>query len=810
MSIPAKLLGDVRETLLAGRYSLFLGAGVNFGGKLRTGEDIPLGDQLRQQLVALKGLKANSSLARASSQLTQSEKDRYLTDAFSSCIPSPALLKLPQFFWRRVYTLNIDDALEAAYKASASLQAAEPRSHAAPYVEANDITVLQIAHIHGWSQRPDDGYVFSLAEYAGSMGPGNPWVNVLAHTLATEPFIVAGTSLEEPDLEYFLAGRSVHSVRTDRGPSFLIEPFPDAATERECARHGLTLYEGTFDAFLSDLLANFPDRPLPISAPSGLSKEHFTVTPKTKDLALFSRDFSFVVAHQVEENADLGFLVGREPTLDDIALGRDIPRQSTLALKSELRKRMTSKNWDVNFLVIDENAGAGKSTVLRRALYDLSAEGFVVFDYRSISTPDIDLCAKIFNSLKGPFIISCDDFADHVPAIVELYKNINRNDFLIIGCERSYRTNYVLQSLAGNASTRFTLSPFNVDEAKVLAQKLDDVGLASIPPRHIEVHAQDVSRDPIALAVCRILNNFRSANDIIGSLLRDADQARIQRYVASALAGYCYRVGLRYEILSSAFDAVDLQRQFNPRDILPLAYSNEGARDYVAPLNPILGEQVLRKVQELDGALVFDVYCAVGSYLASYVNREALRKRTPEARIASRMFDYDDVVSEFIPSRSEEFYLRMKRFWDWNSRYWEQLALLKLDRFLTYSKVADLSQAVSHAKHAIQIERHPLGLTTLGRILIEQMKHEVNFEPPFAEAFDHLDEAIRSEGNRNRITIHPYTTMFNGVAAYTQRGGIATGRQIERLKGHVEFAERQFYYDSGFLILVNATRKLIP
>nr|WP_246583705.1 SIR2 family protein [Bradyrhizobium iriomotense] len=619
VAIPANLLGDLRETLLAGRYSLFLGAGVNVGGKLSSGKDLPLGDQLRQQLVALKGLKSNSSLARAYGQLTQPEKDQYLTDAFSNCTPSPALLKLPHFFWHRVYTLNIDDALEASYKVKSSLQTADPRGRLAPYVEASDITCLQIAHIHGWSQRPEDGYIFSLAEYAGSMGPGNPWVNVLAHTLATEPFVIAGTSLEEPDLEYFLSGRSVHSVRTDRGPSFLIEPFPDAATEKECARHGLVLYSGTFDEFLSELLTNFPDRPLPISAPSGLSKDHFATNPKTKDLALFSRDFSFVVAHQVQENADLGFLVGRAPSLEDIALGRDIPRKSTLALKSEIRRRMSGKSWDVNFLLIDENAGTGKSTVLRRALFDLAAEGFSIFDYRSISTPDIDLCAKIFNLLKGPFIISCDDFADHVPAIVELYKNINRNDFLILGCERAYRMNYVLQTLAGNARATFTLSAFNVEEAKLLAQKLDDVGLASIPAKYIDMHAQDVSHDPIALAVCRILNNFRSAEDIIRSLLKDADSARIQRYLASAVASYCYRAGLRYDILSSAFDPVDLQRQFSSRDMLPLAYSNEGQRDYVVPLNPILGEQVLRRVQELDPSLVFDVYCAVGSYLSSYV-----------------------------------------------------------------------------------------------------------------------------------------------------------------------------------------------
>jgi len=809
MPLAANLLNNLRETLIAGRYSLFLGAGVNVGGKLRSGESLPLGDDLRQQLVRLKGIKPSSSLARAYAQLSQSEKDTYLTDPFSNCSPAPALLKLPHFFWRRIYTLNIDDALEAAYRTPQPLQVADPKTHAAPYVEASDINLAQIIHVHGWSQQPNDGYIFSLAEYAGSMGPGNPWVNVLAHTIATEPFIIAGTSLEEPDLEYFLGGRSLNSVRTDRGPSFLVEPYPDSATEKECERHGLVLYKGTFDEFLSELLSNFPDRPLPISAPSGLSDDHFIVAPRKKDLALFSRDFTFVVASQVKENADLGFLVGREPSLDDIALGRDIPRRSTLNLKSDIRKRMSGKGWDVNFLLIDENAGSGKTTILLRALYDLAAEGFAIFNYRSISTPDIDQSAKIFNALKGPFIISCDDFADHAPAMIELYKKINRNDFLVIGCERSYRLNYALQILAGSPFARFTLSEFNAQEAKLLAQKLDNVGLTSIPSKQFDQKSQEISRDPIALAVCRILNNFRSADQIVESLLKDADSGRIERYLASALASYCYRAGLRYGILSSAFTSDDLKRQFNARDMLPLAYSNESDREYVIPLNPILGERVLRTMAERDESLVFDVYCAVGSQLSSYVNREAMRKRTPEARIAGRMFDYDDVVNEFIPNRSEEFYLRMKKFWDWNSRYWEQLALLKLDRFLTHSKVADLNQAISHTKHAVQVEKHPLGLTTLGRVLLEQMKQDdQKFGQSFGEAFAHLEEAIKLEGNRNRIAIHPYTTMFNGVNAYVQRGGALTGKQAERLKVHTEFAEKLFAHDSNLMILANEIRRL--
>ena len=84
----------------------------------------------------------------------------------------------------------------------------------------------------------------------------------------------------------------------------------------------------------------------------------------------------------------------------------------------------------------------------------------------------------------------------------------------------------------------------------------------------------------------------------------------------------------------------------------------------------------------------------------------------------------------------------MKRHWDWNSRYWEQFALLKLDRSVR-SKGADriglLSQSISHARHAIRIEKHPFTLTTLGRILLEHVKQvPEGSERSFGEAFECL------------------------------------------------------------------------
>lgn len=343
-----------------------IGAGVSHDSEDRKGKPLPVGDELRSKLVELKKLKPNSSLARVYGALTQGEVDTYVTDPFSSCKAGPTLIKVRNFYWRRVYSLNIDDAMEESYLSPDAKQKSDPLTHKSSFANFTDVDSLQIVHIHGWSGRPEDGYVFSLAEYASSMGPGSAWMHVLSQTVATEPFIIAGTNLEEPDLEYFLAGRQSEGVRRDRGPSFLIEPNPDAATLRECERHGLILYEGTFLKFLEELENAFPSRPLPLAASFDFVKALFVVPPQQRDLATFLRDFVYAVPRQGQEDVDLSFFMGRKPTQNDIALGRDISRSSTLPLKVKIKTILDGPFVSPNFLIVDDNAGSGKNDYIRK------------------------------------------------------------------------------------------------------------------------------------------------------------------------------------------------------------------------------------------------------------------------------------------------------------------------------------------------------------------------------------------------------------------------------------------------------------
>jgi hypothetical protein len=101
LALSSDVLRAMKDTLLSGRYSLLIGAGASYDSEGPKGVHLPLGDQLRKDLVALKKLRASSSLARAYGVLSRIEVDTHITDRFAGCRPGPTVLKIPAFNWHR-------------------------------------------------------------------------------------------------------------------------------------------------------------------------------------------------------------------------------------------------------------------------------------------------------------------------------------------------------------------------------------------------------------------------------------------------------------------------------------------------------------------------------------------------------------------------------------------------------------------------------------------------------------------------------------------------------------------------------------
>jgi hypothetical protein len=278
--------------------------------------------------------------------------------------------------------------------------------------------------------------------------------------------------------------------------------------------------------------------------------------------------------------------------------------------------------------------------------------------------------------------------------------------------------------------------------------------------KHGSDAVQSLKGEPIAVACCRILNDLRPLDRIVESVVAAATNVDRKRYLAASLAHYCTKSGIRFELLTAATASAAVSRQFSEMHPLPLTYSADRTGNYVVPLNGTLAQRTLELFSSNRRQEILDTFVRLATVIAPRVNRNTIVQRAPEARLAARLFDFDQVVQPFLGDLAQEFYDEVQTHWQWNSRYWEQLALLNLYRHQAQDPAHPdardaLDLAVAHARHAVSIEHHPLTLTTLAKILLSDAAASPSLaEARATEAMNKLNDAILIEQRRSRVTVH--------------------------------------------------------
>ncbi|MBD9506775.1 SIR2 family protein [Ensifer sp. ENS10] len=170
------------SSLKAGQYNLLLGAGVSLDSENSIGK-LPSGTTLRDELCDLKGVSKNKSLQKVFALLSESEVDQYITKRFSGCTAGATLSTLSTFVWRRAFTWNIDDALEAAYRLKGAKQKLVTAHFRDDYNDERVLSDLLLVKLHGSVTHASKGYVFARDEYIQVMKENSPWMTVLSQFL---------------------------------------------------------------------------------------------------------------------------------------------------------------------------------------------------------------------------------------------------------------------------------------------------------------------------------------------------------------------------------------------------------------------------------------------------------------------------------------------------------------------------------------------------------------------------------------------------------------------------------------------------
>ncbi len=786
----AAVIGSVR----AGDYNLFLGAGVSLDSRGGDGQLLPSSWDLQKVLAAANGLGEHTVLQRAFSALSAQQIEELISKRFAPCKAGASLLQFPKFLWKRTYTLNIDDAFENSYESGASLQTPEPIHFSDPFSDIRDPSRLPVVHLHGWARTPERGYVFSRSQYAKLMADSNSWMSILADTMPVEPFIVSGTKLDEVDLDFYLAKRTAESPRSDKGISFYVEPFPDAFTEKECSKYGLTLFVGTIAEFLSQLDRLAPERPAAHELISNDARALFPEGVSKEVVMSFANDFDTVPkAAAPASAANMRFAYGNPPDWSDLEGNWDVGRALTSRVLAQI-DAMLSNRIAERVLVIEDDSGTGKSSVLRRCAFELSRSGVQTLLCSALSRLDPKLTAEALGHIPGPIVIIVDNLADQAQSVNNALELSDRTDIVFLCAERRYRRQHLSRTFDSQIIKSVSGLTLSMPEAAQLLGKYEQRGWVGSRTALKERpnFIRQLSKEPVAVACCHILKDLRPLDGIVDSMFTEGAESERSRYLVAALARTCFPGGVRYEVLAAASSYARMGAQFEPAHPLPLVFYDR-LKEFVAPLNLTMAERILERAPKDQ---LFKTFKRLATAIAPWVNRDAIKRRSAEARLAGRLFDYEEVIKRFLGHDAEQFYSDVKSAWQWNSRYWEQIALFNISRYRATGDYQFLDKSIQHARHAVAVEKHAFTLTTLARMLMEQMRDKrYDINVAFSEAVDLLEEAISNEYRRGRASVHAYVNLFRGATEYIELGGELTDDHYDRISKKIRDAKEYFPRD---------------
>lgn len=786
----------VRDALFAQKYNLLLGAGISLDSLDRYGKPLMGAEDLRRSLCALTGERESSPLWRVAGHLTPDQVKTHLTTPFHGCKAGPTVRILPHFSWKTAFTLNIDDALENAYETSPHrLQAILPVNYTREYETFRNPQELPLVHLHGFVRNQDEKYVFSLQEYAILQRGLNPWVNTLTNLIVSEPFIVAGTALFEPDLEFFFAHRPSNSNVLARAPSILVDPYPDTGTRKDCERLQLELVEETLENFLKWLIAKFGLPPTPLALREPQVRPRVLTNSSVQTTVAFWSDFDFVQAPSSDviapPNNPSAFLFGRPPDWKDIAEGRDVPLHAQLQLIDEVRRWQATA--DANQVVcLAGKAGSGKSTTIRRVASELSAHGLQVFYLKARGGIDAESAIRFISTVADPIVIVTDSFAEHGDQLIDILESIGvMKRICILAAERQYRMRLVIDILDDIPNKIMEVDRWRVEERMELIRRYSSFGLvgnanAVSDPRSF---AAQISEDTAAEGICRILNDFRPLKLIVRSLWNDTSAAGRPAFLATALAFFCHSEGIRREVIVSIFPD-DLMAALSERDAPLRVVPHPDDDSYLIPANGTLAALLVEEMARLQTPRLLEIAVSLANALAPFVTRHTIKQRTTEARLAGRLFDADGLLPDLLKLHAGAFYDQTLERWKWNSRYWEQRALFVGEQ--------DRALAIQHARHAVAIERHPYPMTTLAQVLFAAIREgSQGRDDFFREALGLMEETLKIEERWERgRTRKAYWAIFEGINSYKTSGGTLTARQLQFTERAIADARKLFPPDS--------------
>ena len=416
----------LRNAILSNSANLFLGAGFSSDASNTLGENIPVGQEFAKvlwQFLGYSGDYDGSQLQQvfdaALAKKKSSDIQTLLNQCFR-CVTIPDWYSLAtKFFWRRIFTTNVDDVIETAFQRFSVRQRLKVINGISDDYQERDLLLEEIQYVklNGTLTDNPKSITFSARQYASRLVENDTWYDQFVREYSTRVTVFIGTKLNEPLLFRAIESRGRKYGQAEHGPrSYVICRSFSPVDEDTLREFRVVPIEGSAKEFF-ELLA-MECSPIPsledvlLKANPGLEGMLKIMGKALNDrvrssIRAFYEHFSPVSLPSKAASVRKLFLHGAEPQWGDIYNELDAPREFTHEI-IQLAKQMHAGEQG-GLLALSGSAGSGKSTALKRAALTLSSLGHLVFFSNCEELPQAHLFENAIDAMPARPVIFFDN-----------------------------------------------------------------------------------------------------------------------------------------------------------------------------------------------------------------------------------------------------------------------------------------------------------------------------------------------------------------------------------------------------------------
>lgn len=367
-------------------------------------------------------------------------------------------LKLTNYPWRNIFTVNIDDLVENIYSTNRKSLFVQNTNKLKS--QPDNTTILY--KLHGCVKNPKDGFIFAESEYDMLISKKlDAKLNKFVQELQNNDIIFIGARMDEPDIKYYLQVYENAGCKYRTNRIIFVDPYPTLNLKTIVKKLGATLIEAETKEFLDfiDSLNYQPDE---------LQKALITLN--------YNGIFRLSDIEKTYDNPyESQLYFGNNCSWQDVSDGWIFEIESFKNAITVLDD-LIFQNKPVSFLSIYGSFFAGKSCLLKSLGYYLRSKNFEVMEYKGFQLNVNALKSYIEKSPNHDFAFIIDNAAHYYEKLEKLLIwNCSNKRIIILTASRAYYHKRKKYYLIGKSFYEYELSSLiNNNDADIIVKKLDE------------------------------------------------------------------------------------------------------------------------------------------------------------------------------------------------------------------------------------------------------------------------------------------------------------------------------------------------